>query len=307
MKKIRILSFALVLVLLLGLLAGCADSKPAPKPTEDPASKYPKLEGQVVKNDKYTENALYLWNDITDRKVYCYEVIPASYVEGQKLPIIIYVHGNNGTVNALSSEPHRLAQYGIAGFTFECCGGNKVSPKSDGKELSPSHYSSRATDLETVLAYVKTLPYVDPDRIFLYGQSYGGIVVMSTAPRHNDDVAGIILESTGVKLGGDGAESGGMFTASGNGEVEEYKVPADWQTYLKGWKGDVLLCNSEGDALVQNGSGEGTVQLYQDRGVDAAVKYVLCPGGDHAFNSFSEEGQAMTLEAMREMVVATAK
>lgn len=298
-KTIRILSLVLVCVLALGLFAGCTSQPEATKPAK--GGNYPKLLGQVKKNDVYTDNELYLWNDVTERKIYCREVIPATYKEGDKLPVIIFVHGFNGSADALVNEPRDLAADGIAGFTFECCGGNKVNHKSDGFDIYPSHYTSRAADLETVLAYVKTLPYVDTERIFLYGQSYGGAVCMSTAPRHNSEIAGLILESTGV------SEGGGMLQSSGNGEVEDYKVPEDWENYLKSYTGNVLLCNSEGDTTVKTETGDFTQAMYASRPGSATIRYVLCPEGEHAFNSFSAEGKKMTYDAIREMVNATAK
>ncbi|MBP5254455.1 MAG: alpha/beta hydrolase [Lachnospiraceae bacterium] len=290
----------LVLLALCVLFAMGSCGKAEDKSTEAASAKYPKLLGEVRKTDDYTENELYIWNEITERKVYCHEVIPASYKEGQKLPVIVYVHGYNGSADALISEPRVLAKDGIAGFAFECCGGNKVTPKSDGKEINPSHYSSRATDLETALAYVKTLPYVDTDRIYIYGQSYGGIVCMSTAPRHNGDIAGLMIESSGV------GRDGGLIRGQGSGIVDDYCVPDDWQGYLKQYTGDVIICNSEGDTTINTATGAFTEELYKSRENGGSVTYVLCPEGEHAFNSFSKEGQEMTYAAIRAMVAASA-
>ncbi len=287
---------AIILLLALLLLAGCS-GKQEEKSTKSPDELYPRLLGEVRKTDSYTENELYIWNKETERKVYCREVIPSTYAEGQKLPTIVYVHGYNGSADALSSEAYALAKDGIAGFTFECCGGNKVTPKSDGKEICPSHYTSRVSDFEAVLAYVKTLSYVDTAQIFLYGQSYGGVVSMAAAPNHNADLAGLILESSGV------SQDGGLILQEGNGTVEKYLVPADWKGFVKQFSGNVLICNSEGDKTITPDVGEFTASLYEAReGSSAQVRFVLCPDGDHAFNSFSEEGKTMTLDAMREMV-----
>ncbi|MBO7364808.1 MAG: hypothetical protein J6U26_05720, partial [Lachnospiraceae bacterium] len=68
----------LVLLALCVLFAMGSCGKAEDKSTEAASAKYPKLLGEVRKTDDYTENELYIWNEITERKVYCHEVIPAS-------------------------------------------------------------------------------------------------------------------------------------------------------------------------------------------------------------------------------------
>ena len=288
--------FAVVLAVLCMVLTMTACGSEVKEPT-DPSANYPKLLGEVKSRDTYTENELYIWNSITERKVYCREVIPASYNKGDKLPIIVYVHGFNGSADALISEPETLAADGIAGFTFECCGGNKVTAMSDGKEICPAHYSSRATDLETALEYVKTLDYVDKSQIYIYGQSYGGVVCMSSAPRHNDDIAGMILESTGISK-----EGNLLDTSMANGVVTDYLVPQNWQEYITSYYGNVILCNSVGDSTISIDVAEYTTSLFQSRD-SGSMKLYSCPEGEHAFNSFSEEGKKITYDAIREFVL----
>ncbi|MBR2070804.1 MAG: acetylxylan esterase [Clostridia bacterium] len=291
MKKVLAIVLAIIMVLSLAACGGGGNEGGGNKtPT------YPKLMGKLHQGPGWVINELYLWNERMETKVYTYEILPDTFdvKSGEKLPVIIFTHGNRGNADSLISEPKILVADGIAGFTFECCGGSAVAPKSDVVEVSTS---SRVTDLETVIDYVKTLDWVDKDRIYIYGQSQGGKVVMLCAPHHNDDIAGVMIESSGI----------------GDGPMEDYNVvpgtwteflPAegqDWRDYVKGWKGDVIIFNSELDGnLVE--VGEYTKSVYDQRD-SGTCEFYFCPQGAHTFNAFSEEGQQIALNAMRKMVL----
>ena len=299
MKNIclKMLSAVLTAAMLLCLFAACG--KTADPTPSKPAVTYPRLLGEVKSNANYTENELYIWNSITERKIYCREVIPASYQEGTKIPMIVYIHGFNGDATSLITEPEALAVDGIAGFTIECCGGNKVTQKSDGKDIVQAHYSSRVTDLITALEYVLTLPYVDPEQVYIYGQSYGGTTTMMAAPLIKDKIAGLILESTGISKAG--------VPLKGNetkGELAEYTIPVEqWEEYVVQYEGDIILCHSEGDTMLpMEDNAVYTTEVYNRRANGTMTLY-RCPEGEHAYNAFSEEGKAITLNAIREMVL----
>ena len=210
--------------------------------------------------------------------------------DGAKIPVIIYIHGLNGNAESLIDEPEALAADRIAGFTFEC-GNSKI----DGKTVTPAHYTSRVSDFETGIAYVKTLPYVDPDRLYIYGQSYGGLVAMAAAPKHNDDTAGMILESTRLD------EGGSLIRANDKPGLSQYELPEDWKSYVKQYSKDIIICCAEGDAGAY-ANGQVTAGVYEERDT-GKVTFYSCPEGKHSFAAFSEEGKAVTLNAIRELVL----
>lgn len=288
MKKF--IAIALLLCVSLSLFAACAAKEPA-APSKP---KYPRLLGEAKSTDTYVENELYLWNEETQRKFNCREVVPKNLADGEKVPMIVYVHGGTGNALSLVNEPETLAADKIAGFTIECCGGNK-NALSDGKDIFPSNYTSRVSDLEAAIAYVKTLPYVDTDKLYIYGQSYGGLVAMAAAPMHNDDTAGMILESTGMN------EDGSIINTNPLGVVEKYSIPADWQSFINQYNKDIIICCAVGDEGGHaNGLFTSTVYAQRETG---SVTFYSCPEGAHAFNSFSEEGKQITYDAIREMVL----
>ena len=112
--------------------------------------------------DAFEKETYYIHNDEMNRSIYAVQIKPKDLAEGEKVPLIIYVHGGNGTANSYIGLAKTLSEQKIAGLMFECCGGNNgkaSAAKSDGADLFPAHYSSRISDLEAVLAFAKTLGY----------------------------------------------------------------------------------------------------------------------------------------------------
>lgn len=111
--------------------------------------------------------------------------------EGSRLPVVIISHGfmaNQGTVKKYAKA---IAQMGYAAFTFDFNGGGLWS-KSDGKTEEMSVLTEKA-DLESVISYVKTLPYTDSGRIVLMGCSQGGFVSALTAAGMQKEILALIL------------------------------------------------------------------------------------------------------------------
>jgi len=308
MKKLLAIILAVVMVL---SLAACGGG--GAEPTKKPET-YPKLLGKLHEGTGWVINELYLWNTHMERKVYTYEILPDTFDVngGKKLPVIIYAHGGKGNADSLVSEPKLLAADGIAGFTFEACGASAVAPKSGEGSASSS---SRASDMYAVLQYVKTLPWVDTSKIFIYGQSAGGQAVMYLAPKLNGQIAGMIIESSGfiaseelqalypndrTPMGTNPDEK----VSVQEGDVAEFMPTADQtvKDYILSYTGDVIICCSVDGENDDHRRGQQTEIYYNERTTGKATFY-SCPGGAHGFNSFSEEGQQITIEAMRKFVL----
>ena len=293
-KRAFTLACCLILAVTAALFAaGCTKEEPEqPKPVT-----YPQYLQEIKSTDDFTETAVYIKNTETDRKVYCYEIVPKN-IGDKKVPLIIYVHGGSGDVTSVIAVPEGIAKNGIAGITFECCGANRVKPMSDGKELYNSHYTSRMSDLESVIAHAKTLDYVDTSRIYICGQSMGGLVCMLDAPRHNDDIKGMLLISTGL------TEDGSMVTREGNGLIEKYLPPEGTEAvenYINTFTKDILIFCSQGDSTGAHDNGKYTSTIYQKR-TEGKVKFFSFENGEHAFNTFTQEAKQTVFAEMAALV-----
>ncbi len=285
------------------LMSACA-ANPAPK-TSDPAPSaavLPSDSGTSAKwfteprefasGENYQSSEYYLLNEQTNRHIYAIETKPTGIQPGEKVPVVIYVHGQSGYAANFSAIYTRLVKENIAAFSFECCGGNKSGAKSEGSKLFPANYTSRMTDLETVLTKVKTLDYVDTDHIFLFGESYGGVVSSLTAITHNE-IPGIILLSTGISDTMMGHEADDLTY------LPEYDYDDPLEA-IKGYQGDVICFNGQQDFA--HDAGENQIAQYNQRESGSAVFYSL-ENSDHSFSALSEEAKEFLIQTMQDFIL----
>ncbi len=109
----------------------------------------------------------------------------------ERHPLLIAAHGFNSCSEQLREQLGMIAARGIACYAFDFCGGGNRT-KSDG---SPTGMSIRTeqNDLREVYRHITALPEIDPERVFLYGESQGGFVSALTAPELNGRVKELFL------------------------------------------------------------------------------------------------------------------
>ena len=303
MKKRKLTALLLAALAAASLLASCAGQGPeAPSSNPDTAAT-PAGDTQSAKwftdprvldsGDGYESSEYYLLNEETGRHIYSVETKPTGLAAGEKVPVVIYVHGQSGYATNFSAIYTQLVKEGIAAFSFECCGGNRSGAKSEGSKLFPAHYTSRISDLETVLAKVKTLDYVDTDHIFLFGESYGGVTISLDVINHNE-IPGIILLSTGISAIAKAPEETGDPTYI---PERDYDDPLE---AIKGYQGDVICFNGQEDFA--HDAGKEQIEVYNQRDAGSAVFYSL-ENSDHSFSALSDEGKELLIETMKEFVL----
>ena len=133
---------------------------------------------------------LYLPGEELDRD----EVFPQPKPEGQRPALIVMAHGYSSDQQGLSTMARSIARAGYATLTFDFrghgCNRNRFAGNLN-------------DDLETVLDWAETSPYIDPTRIVVLGHSMGAGAALDFATL-DDRVAAVIPMS-----GGNVAERGG--------------------------------------------------------------------------------------------------
>ena len=198
----------------------------------------------------------------------------------EKMPLVIFCHGFGGNFRELMHHGDGFAEAGICCLFFDFCGGGRES-LSDGtmKEMT---VESECGDLETVIADMKKLDYIDPERIFLQGESMGGLVSALVAARHPGDIRALVLwypafsipedaqrrylagehEVFGIVLGKEFDEQARLIDVYGR--ISEYGRP-------------VLLIHGTEDPIVPISGSERAVTVCQD------ARLVSMPGAGHGY------------------------
>jgi len=105
-------------------------------------------------------------------------------------PLLICSHGFNGNEQIFEDLTNEIVQKGFNIYRYHFCGGATTSKSSgDTKEMS---IMTEKDDLNLVIDNAKTWDFVDSSKIYLLGESQGGIVT-SIVSNHRNDIAGTIL------------------------------------------------------------------------------------------------------------------
>ncbi|MFC2143340.1 alpha/beta hydrolase [Candidatus Aenigmatarchaeota archaeon] len=101
---------------------------------------------------------------------------PDNILENEKIPCIIVSHGLTSNKENKEEWANRFNLSGFAVLLFDFSGHGE----SDGKfeNMTIKHYES---DLKAAIKYVRSLDYIDPDKIGLTGHSLGGSLSMIAA------------------------------------------------------------------------------------------------------------------------------
>jgi dipeptidyl aminopeptidase/acylaminoacyl peptidase len=134
-------------------------------------------------------------------------IVPRDLDRTQKHPAIVWIHGSGSDQNFLGWHPgsyrmyysvsQYLAQQGYIVLTPDYRGSSGYS-----RDWSTGVYMgvgvSDAADVASGVDYLKTLAYVDPDRIGVWGLSYGGFLTLQVLTQNPTlwrcaiDVAGVV-------------------------------------------------------------------------------------------------------------------
>jgi len=149
--------------------------------SDNPLDEYMVCKSQIMK--LYAEDSTELYAQI---------ILPPDFRPENKYPVIVYVYGgphaqliNNTWLGGTSLFNYYLAQQGFIIFTLDNRGsGNR------GLDFEQAVFRNLGT-LETSdqmagVKYLKSLPYVDPERIGVQGWSYGGFMTISLMLREPD-------------------------------------------------------------------------------------------------------------------------
>jgi dipeptidyl-peptidase-4 len=218
--------------------------------------------------------------------------LPKNLKPGERRPAIVFVHG--GPVRQMLLGYHYMQfyhwAYGInqwlADQGYIVFSINYRSGVGYGRSFrnAPNTGGRGNAEYQDVLAggrYLQSRPDVDPDRIGIWGLSYGGVLTAQALAR-NSDVFKAGVDLAGVHLWGSSLDPDSVsFKSSVVGAID-------------GWKSPVLLVHGDDDRNVAFQQTTGLVQLLRQR--DVHYELIVFPDDTH--ESMLHSRWLYTLERM---------
>ena len=220
--------------------------------------------------------------------------IYGEYSTAEKQAVILS-HGFMADSSMCKDYAELLADCGFLAFTFDFCGGG-LRGKSDGKTTQMS-VLSELEDLKAVISYVRSLPYVDGNRIHLLGCSQGGFVSALAAAQLKEEISSLMLLYPAFCIP-DNARAGHMMFARfdphnippvircgpmklGACYVKDVIEMEPWKE-IRGYEGPVLYLQETADRVVDVSYGRQARQEYPQ------CEYHEIEGGGHMFRGVHE-------------------
>ncbi len=221
------------------------------------AEEFPSTEHIVPENIKLTAaDGLEFHNQL---------FLPTNIQSGERRPAMLFTHGGPRRQMLLGYHymhfyhmAYAINQY-FASQGYITISVNYRSGIGYGREFrnAPNTGGRGNSEYQDVLAageYLRNRPDVDPERIGLWGLSYGGILTAQGLAR-NSDIFSAGFDMAGVHLRGNSIEEGNVsYESSAIGAID-------------GWRSPVLLLHGDDDRNVAFGQTVGLVQLLRAKGV----------------------------------------
>ena len=214
-----------------------------------------------------------------------YGILYMPVEQKETYPTIIMSHGFGG--NYTNCEPYAqiFASNGYACYAYDFQGGGEESRSSG--TMQEMSVLTEAADLAAVLEQIKALDFVDPDHVFLYGQSQGGFVSSYVGAEHPEDVKAMVLYYPAFVLQDDARQR--FPDADAIPETEDFMghtlggiyardaMSFDIYDVIGGYTGDVLIIHGDQDPIVPLSYAERANGIY------ASSNLIVIPGAGHGF------------------------
>jgi len=205
--------------------------------------------------------------------------VPKDIKPGERRPAILFTHGGPGRQMLLGYHymffyhmAYAMNQY-FAAQGYVVISVNYRSGIGYGREfrMAPGRGAAGSSEYQDVVAagkYLQSRPDVDPNRIGLYGLSYGGLLTAMGLSR-NSDIFKAGVDIAGVHLWGNSIDTNSTaFKASSVATVDN-------------WTSPVLLVQGDDDRNVAFSQTTGLVQLLRARNI--YYELIVYPDEVHDF------------------------
>ncbi len=190
--------------------------------------------------------------DGTQAEIDAWQILPPDFDPNKKYPVLIYVYGGPGyqTVNNSWADSdfwwmQLLAQHGIISVSI-----NNRGSGAQGEMFKKMTYLQlgkyETEDMITLAKYMTKKPYVDADRIGIYGWSYGGFMAANGITKGSEVISTAVSVApvTNWRYYDNVYTERFMRTPQENPEGYDLNSPVHNTAMIKG---NYLLCHGSGD------------------------------------------------------------
>ena len=210
--------------------------------------------------------------------------IPESFDE--KTPLVIIGHGLGSGYSDCVYEAEYFAASGIAAYIFDFCGGSTYT-SSDGDFMDMS-VLTEIEDMRAVFDSLKTYAFLNQNKVFLMGESQGGLVAALLAAENRDEVSGLVLYYPAFSIPDNaramfGTKSQIPYDLDEQGYYLGYKyyydvIDIDPYETINNFEGPVLIIHGDEDEIVPLSYSERAAETYSD------AQLIVIQGAGHGFS-----------------------
>jgi len=230
------------------------------------------------------------------RTYQCMMTKPADFDPGRKYPVIVYVYGGPHSQEVAKDWTSRqlwhgmMAQRGYIIFTLDNRGSFGRGRSWEDPILRRLGELELADQLAGV-AYLETLPYVDAERIGIWGWSYGGYVTLMALFKASDTFAAGVVVAPVVdwRLYDAIYTERYMKLPADNAEAYDAAAPIE---FVDGLEDPLLLMHGGGDDNVHTQNSFKLVRALIDAGKE--FEFMIYPGRTHSIRGKADRRHLFT-------------
>ena len=232
--------------------------------------------------------------DGTQLEMETWRILPPDFDPNKKYPVLIYVYGGPGHQTVMNSWNHSdydwmqiLAQNGIICVSINNRGGG-----ARGQEFKKMTYQQlgkyETEDMITLAKYMASQPYVNPEKIAIYGWSYGGFMATSGITKGADYISTAVAVApvTNWRYYDNVYTERFMRTPQENPSGYDDNSPIN---FVENLKGNYLLCHGSGDDNVHYQNAMELIKALISEGKQFDL--MVYPDKNHGiYGNYEQEG-----------------
>jgi hypothetical protein len=212
-------------------------------------------------------------------------------------PTVIISHGLGSNMGFMERYAEIFVECGYAAAVFDFCGSGSGSSDGDSKEMT---IFTEKMDLECVVDYARSLPFVDKKEVILAGSSQGGLVSALAAAYMPSVIQKLILYYPAFCIPDDAHRMPDVFSTLGTSlgislgacyvtEAQSIDLN-DAYAYDK----PVLICHGTADQVVDFSYAINAAKAYPNARLEEIQ------GGDHGFHACGfEQAKTATIQFLK--------